>query len=389
MQVYQNIEDGDSMYNSLAEQFKRNGHNITVVASSVNNSTGIRNEGGFNVLRVKTLSLFRVHPYLKGIANLLIGKQFGRAIKAHLGDKSFDLIVTPTPPITLTFLTSRLKRKFKATTYLILRDIFPQNAIDIGLLTKWNPIYYFFRFAEKHLYRNIDHIGCMTFGNIRYLIEKNPSLDVSKIHLLPNWNKCSEIKGEDNSDIIEKHGLKDKFIAIFGGNIGLPQKVENIIELAKIHLDKKDLFFIIVGRGTQKAILMHLAKENKLTNLLFIDHLKREEYEKYVKLSNIGLISLNENFTIPNIPSRTLSYYNYKLPVFAIVDKVTDYPEMLEVDKSGLSCICGDFESYKEKFDKLYYNKELRCEMGENGYKALVSKYNPESAYNTIMSEIK
>lgn len=389
MQTYIHIDQADAMYNSLAEQFVKDGHTVTVVASNEGKgSTVLQKEGSAIVLRVKTLPLLRVHPYLKGIANLLLGMQYRFAIKKHLPKIHFDLIVTPTPPITLTYLAARLKKKYGAKIYLILRDIFPQNAVDIGLMSKRNLFYLIFRRMERNLYQIADVIGCMTQGNIDYLIKHNPSIDKNKLAILPNWSKATVFENEKDQTIIDKYDLKNKFIVIFGGNLGLPQKIENIVDFAKVHSDKPNLMFVIIGRGTQKTLFQNMVKNEGLSNFLFIDFLPRGEYEKFVALADVGLISLNENFTIPNIPSRTLSYYNFKKPVFAIIDKSTDYPKMLDNDLSGFWSHVGNIKIYISKFNLLYYSADLREEMGENGYYALIKNYSPELTYTRIKNHL-
>ncbi len=168
------------------------------------------------------------------------------------------------------------------------------------------------------------------------------------------------------------------------GNLGIAQKVENILELSKLHSDKKDLIFLVVGKGTHKKHLEKLIRKEKINNIHVIDFLKRSEFDFLVSKSQIGFISLNENFTIPNIPSRILSYYNFKIPVFAIVDPNTDLVKMIEEDASGFCCVHGDFNSYYEKFNQLYYDSKLRIQMGENGYNSLLNKYTPQIAYKKI-----
>lgn len=116
--------------------------------------------------------------------------------------------------------------------------------------------------------------------------------------------------------------------------------------------------------------------------------MRRTDYESFVSEAQVGFISLNEKFTIPNIPSRTLSYYNFRKPVFAIVDEVTDYANMLEIDRSGFCCRYGEYDKYLEFFNRLYYDSKLRNELGENGYRALIEKYNPQAAYSTIIENL-
>ncbi len=386
---YEDANKSESMYNSLVGEFISNGHNVSVVAFEKSGRlTGIYHEGNSKVLRVKTMPLMNVGPIVKGIANLLLPYQYRNAIRKHLINSNFDLIITPTPPITLSGVARLLKRKNKAKIYLILRDIFPQNAVDVGFLSKRNPMYMYFRKKERELYRISDAIGCMTRGNITYVLKHNAEVDPGKLHLLPNWNKASAYSSESNMEILEKYNLKDKFVVIFGGTLGVSQKVDNIIDLAKLHTDKKDLVFLVVGKGTHKKYFENRIKEEKLDNILVYDYLPRTDYEKLVSVAEIGLISLNEKFTIPNTPSRTLAYYNLKKPIFAIVDPNTDYGDLLMNDKSGYSCIYGDWDCYVNNFNELYKSRELRNQMGENGYRALLENYNPQKTYQIIMENL-
>lgn len=385
MQTYINIADADAMYNSLVAEFVSHGHNVTVVASNEGRSkTRISIEGGVEVLRVNTLPLLNINAKIKGLANVLLPLNYRRAMRRHLSNMKFDYIITPTPPITLTYLARSIKRKHRAKLFLILRDIFPQNAIDLELFSKGSLIYKLFRKMEIDLYNVADYIGCMTPGNIDYVKRYNPTLDPTKLLLLPNWTKPGKTDSEAGKAIIKNLGLENKFIVIYGGNLGIAQRVENIVDLAAIHQEKEDLVFLVIGKGTHKPILENLIRERRIKNIALVDFLKRSQYESVVTLSIIGLASLSEKFTIPNVPYKILSYYNYKVPVFAVIDRSTDLNTMIDSDNSGLYCYQGDYEGYREKFDRLYYNPELRRELGNCGYNALMSKYTAGIAYNTI-----
>lgn len=383
---YDDANVSDSMYNSLVAEFIANGHEVSVVAfEKSRRETGIYREGQAEVLRVKTMPLMNVGPVAKGIANLLMPFQYRRALRRFYDGRKFDLIITPTPPITLTGIARSLKKQNQAKVYLILRDIFPQNAVDVGFMSKRNPLYLYFRRQEKALYRIADTIGAMTRGNVEYILRHNPEVKAEKLHILPNWNKAAGIPDLSGSDIREKYGLTGKFVVLFGGTLGISQKVDNLIDLAKLNTDKNDLTLLVVGKGTHKKYLEKRIIEEGLSNILVLDYLPRADYEKIAMVADVGLISLNEKFTIPNIPSRTLAYYNLKKPVFAIVDPNTDYGEMLAGDQTGYCCVYGDHESYRKHFNALYSGKELRSRMGENGYQALTTKYTPRRTYEIIL----
>ena len=384
-------EPGDpdtNLYSDLVDVFVKNGHEVVVITVvKEGQPTSFKKEGATEVLRVKTMKLFGVSPVAKGIANVLLPYQFIKAIKKYIPEKKIDLIISPTPPITFIDVIQFLKRKSPGKCFLILRDIFPQNARDLGMIT--NPLLFgYFRRQEKKLYATSDYIGCMSQGNIDYVVKHNPEIDPKKISLLPNWQKVHSLS-EKNGSIKAKYGLTDKYIAIFGGNIGEPQKIENIVTLAKEYRNNSDIVFLVVGAGARKKHLERLVAGNGLTNVLIKNQLPRSDYQELVYNSDVGLISLNEKFTIPNIPSKTLSYFNAKIPILAAIDANTDYGKMLEESGAGLWSVTGDTAKYKHNFATLYNNPELRRQMGENGYQYLTAHLTPDHSYKRIVEKLE
>jgi glycosyltransferase involved in cell wall biosynthesis len=376
------------MYTALVEQFYDHGHQVDVVAPAGEpNKSELRRENGIRVLRVKTLPLKNVSIYVKGISNLLLPFQFKRAIKKHFQDAKYDLIIIPTPPITFADLATNLKKKHDARLYLMPRDIFPQGAVDLGFMKKGSAVYRYFRSKEKKLYRQSDYIGCMSPGNIKYIQKNNSFVPKDKLHELKNFQ--IKYKGFGHNDLIKKYGLKGNFTVIFGGNMGKPQQLENVLTLAEKVSEYPDVFFLLLGEGVAMQKLKKNIEERKIKNIKIHSSISKQEYQDLLTVCDIGLISLNQNFTVPNIPSKTLDYFNVGLPVLASIDKATDFNEVLEEAKAGLWSYAGDHEKFKENFDKLYFDKPLRKEMAENGRKYFHKYLTPDIAYRTIMEKIK
>ena len=379
--------ESSNLYAHLIDEFEKNGHEVTVVsAAKENQPSTLKREKDIEVLRVKTQKIFNVHPLLKGIATVRMPYQFKRAIKKYLSKYEFDLVVTPTPPITFVDVVVWLKKKHPLQSYLILRDIFPQNARDLGMMK--NPLLFnYFRKKEKKLYRYSDYIGCMSQGNINYVIRHNPEVLTRKLLLLPNWQKAEALSERDES-VKKQYGLAGKYVAIFGGNIGEPQKIENIVSLARAYLYNNHIIFLVMGNGTRRKYLEQMAADYALTNLVIKDAVPRQDYQKLVCSADVGLISLSEKFTIPNIPSKTLSYFNARIPVLAAIDANTDYGALLEKAGAGLWSLTGDMEKYKQNFDTLYNDSALRKQMGENGYNYLFKYLTVNITYQTILNHI-
>jgi glycosyltransferase involved in cell wall biosynthesis len=385
---YPDVNQNTNMYTDLVMEFVKHQHQVYVTAPNNNKMhTELINEGGANVLRVKTLKLFNVNPIWKGVANVLLPYQFKNAINQKFRKIKFDVVASPTPPITFMKTVAYIKKRDNAKSYLILRDIFPQNARDLGLIK--NPLLFsYFRRQEKQCYKTSDHIGLMSPGNIDYVVNHNPEINKSKLHLLPNWLNMQQHEVSD-IDYKAKYGLEGKFIAVFGGNIGVPQKLEFVLELAREYLDDKNIVFLIIGEGTEKKRIKLIVKNQNLSNVIIKDRLPRKDYEELAKQCDIGLVNLSDKFTIPNLPSRTLACFKSRLPILAAVDKNTDYGNFLNEAQAGLCSITGDLKTYKNNFNKLYKDASFRKRLGENGYHYLKEKLSAETAYLKIINELK
>ena len=388
---FPDVTRSSHLYSDLMHEFREKGHEVFVIAPAIDQDKSVLSvESGIEVLRVPTMKLFGTGKIVKGLSNLLLPRQYKRALKKHRVTLDFDLIIMPTPPITLIDVGIWLKKKSGGKLYLILRDIFPQNAVDLKMMNPDGFIYRYFRKKEIELYEESDSIGCMSQANIDYVVKHNPYLDTSKLHLLPNWEKVHEVE-DDSSDeggIREKYGLEGKFVVIFGGNIGLPQKIENVVSLARECQEYRDIVFFLVGRGTEKPKIGKLVEELGLDNVILRDNLPRYDYNRVLNMADVGLISLSEDFTIPNFPSKVNSYFSLKKPVLASLDLATDFGDMLERQDCGLWSEAGDVQAFKDNLIKLYSDPELRRNFGQNGYDYLLNNLLPHHAYEIIRNHI-
>lgn len=387
MFVFPDMNKSFNMYTTLVEEFVNHGHDVVVLAPG-NTKTLVSVEKSIEVLRVQTLPIKNVPNYLKGISNLLLPYQYAAALNKFYKEKNFDLIIIPTPPITLVDLAAKLKKKFNASLYLVLRDIFPQNAVDLGFMKKGGILYNSFRSKEKKLYKEADFIGCMSEGNIDYVLKHNNFVNPSKLHELKNFQK--PYKSTDNSRqfLKEKYKLNNKFVVVFGGNMGKPQQLENVLTLAQAAMAYPDIVFLLLGEGVQMNRISGLIEKQNISNIYLNSTIPKQEYQDLISICDIGLISLHQDFTIPNIPSKALDYLNVGLPILASLDKATDFGSILDRYNLGLWVHATQPEELIEKLLNLYHNKELRETMEKNG-KAYFNKYLlPDIAYNTIIQQV-
>jgi len=248
-------------------------------------------------------------------------------------------------------------------------------------------LYKYFRKKEKTLYSISDHIGCMSPANFNYVLDKNPEIDRNKLEVNPNSIDVKENVLKFDSDLYNKYKIpKNKVIFIFGGNLGIPQGIDYLKANIEYCKSIKDAFFLIIGDGTEYNKLRNWIRNTEITNVLLIKELPKSEYDGIIKLSHVGLIFLNPLFTIPNFPSRILTYMQNRLPVICATDSVTDIGEIAVKNNFGYECLTSDFKSFFDCVVKLL-NSDLRVFMGNNGFEYLKNEYSVEHSYNKIVEK--
>jgi len=383
------------IYTDLLREFVKNGHHVYAISPAEkrdNISTHLIEEDNSTILRLRIGNTQKTNVIEKGISTVMIEPQFKAAIKKYFSDVKFDLVLYSTPPITLTGAVEYVKKRDRSRTYLLLKDIFPQNAVDIGLMSTGGLkglLYKHFRRQEKKLYAISDRIGCMSQANVDYVIKHNPEVDPAKVEICPN---CIEVIDKSVDEhmrvrIRNQYGIPlDKKVFIYGGNLGKPQGIPFIIECLKKCRDMEDVFFLIIGDGTEYHVLEEYAQASRQANLKLKRGLPKEEYDAMVGACDVGMIFLDHRFTIPNFPSRLLSYMQAKLPVLACTDPNTDIGKVI---------VDGGFGWWCASDSTAAFTKNVRCaiesdlsEMGRNGWQYLQTHYAVEKNYSIISGKL-
>ena len=388
-------ENGDRhFFNDLMDEFRDAGHCVFVVGARerrIGKPTEYMVEDGINVLRVRCGNIQKTGNIEKGISSVLLGYQMSRAIDKYWNDIRFDLILYCTPPVTLASTVEKLKGKLGAKTYLMLKDIWPQGAVDLGMIKKDGLIWKFFRRKEERLYEVSDYIGCMSPANVQYVLEHNPNIPKEKVEECPNSIRPKTLSSRSfNEAVNDKYKIPEGAVKfIFGGNIGKPQGVGFIADVVEELKQRKDVFFIVAGSGTEYPKLEQAIEEKKCNNILLLNRLPKVKYDELCASCDVGLILLDKRFTIPNFPSRVLSYLELGMPIICATDSVCDMGDILEEWGCGFKVLHGDIKNFASAVKKLADDEGLRKEMAVNARKLLLERYTAKHSYEIIMSHFK
>lgn len=388
--------ESHEIYPDLLRRFRDNGHTVYTVSPYEKRTglkTELRNDNGVNMLHVRIGNITKCGLIEKGISTLRIESQFLAAIKKYFDNIKFDLILYSTPPITFAKVVKYVKKRDNAKSYLLLKDIFPQNAVDLGIMRKSGLkgiLYRYFRHKEKKLYAISDYIGCMSEANVEYVLRHNPEIPRETVEVCPNAVDIIDTSVDEitRSEIRAKYGIpSDKKVFVYGGNLGRPQGIPHLMKCLLAERNNPDAFFLIVGSGTEYKKLETFVAENDIPNMKLMSKMPKEDYDKMVGACDVGMIFLDHRFTIPNFPSRLLAYMQAKLPVLAVTDPNTDVGEVCINGGFGMWCEANDPILFSEKVAEML-DADLKS-MGERGFEYLNDNYTSQHGYEIIIAKVE
>ena len=381
------------IYSDLVHELTAKGHRVTIAfADSPKNTkkTVLTEECGVRLLKVRVGELFKVNFIKKGINTLKVEPYLKHAICKYLGKEHFDLVLYATPPVTFASVVKYCQKAYHCRSFLMLKDIFPQNAVDIGLFSENGLLHRFFKRKEKQLYAVSDVIGCMSQGNLNYVQKHNPEISKEKLIIFPNTMKVEPLKPRSKANETSVTTDSDKVRFVFGGNLGKPQAIGFLLHAIcseRMHSIKK-AEFLFVGSGSEEDKVKEALEGSQ--NAKFIDFLPPEKYRRLMESCDVGIISLDVRFTIPNYPSRTLGYMATAKPMIACTDRNTDIRALLlEEADCGLWCASDDVDVFCTNVELLCEDAALRKRLGENGRKYLEEHFTVEHSVALIEKYIE
>lgn len=392
-------KNNQNIYCALVTEFLSHGHSVDVLVPLERKThcpTNFVVSDMLRILRIKTLNFRgKVSLLEKGIFTLVIGYIYRYAVSSKFHDKRYDLVIYATLPISYGPVLKYLKKRDNSYMYLLHKDYFPQSAVDLGMFSMHSFLFNIFRRIEKQLYSYTDKIGVMSPKGIEYITTNNPEISRQKIEICPNstipsdWELIQQRKA-NRRFVREQYEIPpDSIVFIFGGNISRAQGISFIISLIPYFSECPNAFFLFIGSGNGYENLSDTLIKNSVRNVKLIPFLPKNEYNNILAASDVGLVFLDWRFTIPNFPSRTLSYLDFGMPILAAVDNYTDYSDFLvrnDIGKAGWSNNPIEFISLV----KSYLNEPSQIyEQGLNARKYFLEHLNVSISYQTIIQHCK
>ncbi|MFA0254810.1 glycosyltransferase family 4 protein [Vibrio breoganii] len=381
---------GAKMMHELAVELIEQGHEVTVITPHFDSAQSALIQDRIDdvqIWRFYSGEIKDVGKVKRAINETLLSHRAWRAIKGHVGKDSFDGVVYYSPSIFFGSLVAKLKKRCQCQSFLVLRDFFPQWAVDSGLMREGSAIERYFRFFETLSYRQADMIGVMSEKNLEIFNHNTQGLYPASI--LRNWaNLSPHTVTADVSSLRQRLGLSDEVIYFYGGNIGHAQDMANLMRLTKSMQSCDNAHFLFVGQGDEVELVKQLMLDWGLSNCTYLPSVTQNEFKDILAQVDVGLFSLSAQHSAHNFPGKLLGYMVQSLPILGSVNKGNDLMGLVNTSGAGFISVNGDDDLLFENAIKLQSDFELRKQTGAAGYKLLEKEFSVENIASSITQSL-
>jgi glycosyltransferase involved in cell wall biosynthesis len=373
----------------LAEDMTARGNDVTIITADDTLSTPVKvsEENGSKVLRVRTGRLKHPSKVIRAINEIRLSGIVWNSARDYFESHPCDLVVYYSPTIFWSGLVRKLRTLHRCGSYLVLRDLFPQWALDAGLLSRYGLPYWYFRRRELELYRTADVIGVQSPADLDYFSNASV-LGSSRLEVLFNWAKIDDSPA-GLFGIRRKLGLKDEVIFVYGGRLGVAQDIDNLVRLAKSLRSEKNIFFLLIGDGSEAERIKGEIEREGAANIRVHPPVSQSEFLEILTECDVGLISLSRDLKTQNMTGKVLSYMTVEKPILASVNPGNALISMIPETGMGLVSINGEDDAFRANALELARSAEMRRKMGKSANQLLKAKFNVSAASRQIMGHFR
>ncbi|MCM8782449.1 MAG: glycosyltransferase family 4 protein [Candidatus Omnitrophica bacterium] len=359
------------LFSELAEYFVKGGHKVTVLTTYPEryivqkNPVPFKQINHIEVLRLKNLSFPKHVPFFRGLEHIIYAIQYylkGRRLK------SFDSIIAYSPPLTFGMVAIFLARKWKGKAIINVQDIYPQTAIDLGLL-KNKLLIRMAKKMETWVYQNAHAITVHSEGNRAHVISHGASPE--KVWVIPNWVNLELFRPGPKDNGFRRQIVQEKcFIVSYAGIMGFAQGISDILEAASIVSKKtSEVIFLLAGEGVMVPQIKKMVNDLNLSNVKFLPHLPEEKYIALLQASDACFVTLHKDLKTPVVPGKLPCVMGVGRPVICSTPPESDARSIIEKANCGYWIPAGSTKSLADAIIKLFEDTFQAERMGINGRK--------------------
>jgi colanic acid biosynthesis glycosyl transferase WcaI len=284
-----------------------------------------------------------------------------------------DVIMSYSPPLPLGLTAWTLSRLRRVPWVLRVEDLFPEAAINVGVIR--NPfVIRLLEAFERFLYQEATHISVISEGFRRQLLAKG--VPPRKVSVIPVWADPNEVRPLPKQTVFrQEHGLQDKFVILYSGTLGYTCALEDALEAARLLKGEDSIRLVIVGEGVKKADLQDMAQVQQLSNVIFLPFQPRARYPELLASADVALVTLNVESSTTSLPGKTFNYLASGRPIVAVTPLDSEIAQFVREARCGVSVPPGQPEYLARVILELKLDGNRLAEMGQNARLQLESHF--------------
>jgi glycosyltransferase involved in cell wall biosynthesis len=393
-------DPGGSRWNEMSKSWIIQGHEVTVIAGMMH-ANGLSKPDQYRSKYFVTkwqgdVLVHRTHvseSYNSGFVGRLWGYFSFMFSSLWAGlfkvRGKFDAVIVTSPPLFVGISGYLISRFKKSPMVFEVRDLWPESAIDTGVLRNQFIIKLAFA-VERFIYKKATLINVLTPAFYSTLIEKK-KIEPSKLIMIPNaadFNLSEVIvQSFDRTEFRRIHDLEDKFVITYVGAHGVANHLQQILLAGKMLEDTKVLF-LLIGQGMEKLRLQELAKELNVQNVRFVDSVPKKEVFKYILASEMGASVLKKAEAFKTVYSnKTFDYFSCRKPILMAIEGVSR--ELIENANAGTYVEPENVAEYNRIIREYLNDTDRLKKEGDNGFNYAVKNFDREVLAVKYMQNIE
>ncbi|MDH3647346.1 MAG: glycosyltransferase family 4 protein [Gammaproteobacteria bacterium] len=382
----------------LAEDLVSSGHEAIVIASRPSYTEGTSRP--YRLLERELRDGVEIHwlgvpgAGRRGIWSRLLpfAGYFVAAIMRAMFIRRVDVVFAQsTPPLLAGLLAAMLAVMPNRRFVYNLQDVYPELGQALGVLGD-GPITRLSRRVESGLRRRADVVTVLAQDMKERVLDSDPQLD--NVSIIPNWAdsaRVTPVAPADNT-FLSEHGLADRFVVMYSGNLGRAHGVEILPEVAEKLADLDDLILLIVGAGPAKESVSESVRARGLKNVVFLPYQHKERLKESLSTADVALILQRRSASGLVVPSKIYGIMASGRPAVAAVPQDSEVARVLQDEQAGLVVEPGSAQGIADAVRDLYGNRSDALAMGNKARLAAVDRYDRSlitGRYINLLTQLK
>jgi colanic acid biosynthesis glycosyl transferase WcaI len=340
----------------------------------------------------------RVHPFPTDKRNVraralgFAGFTGFASIQALLTRPRPDVVLAMSPPLPIGLAGLVVARARRAPFVFNIQDVFPDVAIELGLLTDRRVIKVA-SWAERFSYEHSDAVTVLSEdlrGNVEAKLARRRKRPRTRVEVIPNFVDTTRIAPQPHENAYRReHRLNGKVVVMYAGNVGLSQSLELVIEAARSMQNRDDVVFVINGGGSALAGLRAEAAE--MANVVFVPYQPSDRLGDVLAAADIHVVPLKRGLAKASVPSKLYSVLAAGRPVLASVDPGTEVERTIVRAGAGICVPPDDAAHFIEALRSLVDAPRDRAAMGAAGRRFVEGWVSPQavaSQYDDLLRAV-